>query len=153
MAGLSRHGSPKDIYETPNSRMTAEFIGSCNMFEGEIIEDEADHVVIRSHLLDAPVRISHGISSSQDNHQVWVAVRPEKTRLSRTKPDKSHNWSEGVVDDIAYLGTHSVYYIRLPSGQIVQSNNANTDRHGDSLDFEETCFVSWESASPVVLNN
>ena len=41
-------GEPTDIYEFPNSRFVANFIGSANMFEGVVIEDEPDHVRIRS---------------------------------------------------------------------------------------------------------
>ncbi len=114
-AGLSRPARQRDIYETPNSRMTAEFIGSVNMFEGQIIEDEADHVVIQSHLLDAPIRVGHGISTAPESTDVWVAVRPEKTYISKKPPVNRNNWSSGIIEDIAYLGTHSVYYVKLPS--------------------------------------
>ena len=146
-------GSPTDIYETPNSRMTAEFIGSVNLFEGQIITDEADHVVIQSHLLEAPIRVGHGISSALEEKKVWVAVRPEKTRISQQLPTHPNNWSKGVVDDIAYLGTHSVYYVKLPSGKIVQANRANTERHGERLTWKDSVYVSWEESSPVVLNS
>ena len=146
-------GSPIDIYESPNSRMTAEFIGSVNLFDGEITEDEADHAVIRSHLLDTPVRISHGISTAQENNQVWVAVRPEKTRISTSKPDSDINCSKGVIEDIAYLGTHSVYYVKLPSGKVVQANQANTERRASRLTWNDSVYVSWDASSPVVLNN
>ncbi|CAM3834894.1 polyamine ABC transporter ATP-binding protein [Parendozoicomonas haliclonae] len=145
-------GSPKDIYESPNSRMTAEFIGSCNIFEGSIVTDEADHAVIESHLLDAPVRIGHGIATNLENPQVWVAVRPEKTMLQHSKPASNENWSSGVVDDIAYLGTHSVYYVRLPSGQVVQSTMVNSERHSHHPTWNDQVYVCWDESSPVVLN-
>mgnify|MGYP000905668710 CR=1 FL=1 len=41
-------GEPTDIYEFPNSRFVAGFIGSVNMVEGVVTEDEPDHVRIRS---------------------------------------------------------------------------------------------------------
>ena len=41
-------GSPQEIYEYPQSKMIADFIGSVNLFEGQIVEDEPDHVLIRS---------------------------------------------------------------------------------------------------------
>ncbi len=146
-------GAPKDIYETPNSRMTAEFIGSVNMFEGQIVEDEADHVVIQSHLLDTPVFVNHGITSAVEDPNVWVAIRPEKTTISTEKPSRDHNWSSGVVYDIAYLGGHSVYYIKLPSGKVVQSTHVNTHRHSEQPTWDDPVFVSWEPASAVVLNS
>ncbi|WP_067519931.1 ABC transporter ATP-binding protein [Endozoicomonas ascidiicola] len=146
-------GSPTDIYETPNSRMAAEFIGSINMFKGRITQDEADHVVIESHLLNAPVRIGHGIATALENPDIWVAVRPEKTRVTREKPATDNNWSSGTIDDIAYLGTHSVYYVKLDSGKIIQANMANIERHGDRPTWNDPVYVSWEESSPVVLNS
>ncbi|MGI9273516.1 MAG: polyamine ABC transporter ATP-binding protein [Endozoicomonas sp.] len=150
---IVQKGSPMDIYETPNSRMTAEFIGSVNIFEGMITVDEADHVVIESHLLETPVFVDHGITSALEDPKVWVAVRPEKTQISRERPVSDSNWSRGVIDDIAYLGAHSVYYVKLPSGKVVQSNMANTSRRGGQPSWEEEVYVSWEPNSAVVLNS
>ena len=146
-------GTPVDIYENPNSRMTAEFIGSVNMFEGEITEEAADHVVINSAQVSNPLYIGHGITSALEERRVWVAVRPEKTFLSREKPKGKFNWCKGVVNDIAYLGGHSVYYVKLPSGMIVQSTMANIIRTADNPTWDDEVYVSWEADSGVVLNS
>ena len=41
-------GTPSEIYEYPNSRFVTEFIGSVNMFEGRLIEDEPAYVRIQT---------------------------------------------------------------------------------------------------------
>ena len=146
-------GTPVDIYENPNSRMTAEFIGSVNMFEGEIDEEAPDHVIIRSSSLSAPMYIGHGITAALEDRKVWVAVRPEKTLISREKPEGDFNWAEGIVHDIAYLGAHSVYYIKLPSGMVVQSNMANIERTADHPTWDDKVYVCWDDRSGVVLNS
>lgn len=150
---IVQEGTPVDIYENPNSRMTAEFIGSVNMFEGEIIEEAPDHVVIRSPLVSNALYIGHGITSALENRNVWVAVRPEKTFLSRNQPQGKYNWCKGIVNDIAYLGGHSVYYVTLPSGMVVQSIMANVIRTADNPTWEDEVYVSWEADSGVVLNS
>lgn len=146
-------GTPVDIYENPNSRMTAEFIGSVNIFEGEISVDESDHVVIDCSLLDAQVYIDHGIATALEERKCWVAIRPEKIEISKEKPETPYNWAAGTVFDIAYLGAHSVYYIRLASGLIVQSNMANTIRTADHPTWDDTVYISWEADSSVVLTS
>ncbi|WP_330924042.1 ABC transporter ATP-binding protein [Candidatus Sororendozoicomonas aggregata] len=146
-------GTPVDIYENPNSRMTASFIGSVNMFEGEIIDEAADHVLIQSGDLAKPVYVGHGITSALEERKVWYALRPEKTVMQREKPEGEHNWAKGTVHDIAYLGAHSVYHIKLPSGKIVQSNMANTERSADHPTWDDEVYVSWEPNSGVVLNS
>lgn len=146
-------GTPIDIYENPNSRMTAEFIGSVNMFEGEIVEEEAGYVIIQSHQIHQPIYIGHGIMAPLEDRKVWIAVRPEKTMVTREQPEGSYNWSKGVVHDIAYLGGHSVYHIRLPYGMMVQSNMANVIRTADNPTWGDEVYISWDDDSGVVLNS
>src|SRR4029453_13080677 len=78
-------GTPHEIYEFPNTRFTAEFIGNVNMFEGRVVEDEPDRVLIDSPDLGASIYIGHGVSAAPDA-TVWTAVRPEKVVLSREAP-------------------------------------------------------------------
>ena len=73
--------------------------------------------------------------------------------MTREQPEGKHNWSKGVVHDIAYLGGHSVYHIRLPSGMIVQSSMANVVRTADKPTWEDEVFIQWDDDSGVVLNS
>ncbi|HZO24347.1 MAG TPA: ABC transporter ATP-binding protein, partial [Steroidobacteraceae bacterium] len=66
-------GTPTDIYEFPATRFVADFIGSVNMFEGRLIEDEPDFVRIQCDDLGGVVHVNHGISSAP-GATVWVAV-------------------------------------------------------------------------------
>src|SRR5215467_4583996 len=79
-------GTPSDIYEFPATRFVADFIGSVNMFEGKLIEDEPDYVRIRCEEIGGVIYVNHGISSAPDA-TVWVAVRPEKINISRQAPE------------------------------------------------------------------
>ncbi len=146
-------GSPMDIYESPANRMVAQFIGSVNLFEADIIEDEVDHLIIQSPNLPQRFYVGYGVSTSVDSTKVWLAIRPEKTYITREQPTDEYNWCAGKVEDIAYLGGISVYYIRLSNGLRVQSMMTNSDRRSDAPRWEEQVFVSWEAASGVVLRS
>ncbi len=74
-------GTPSEIYEFPSSKFVADFIGSVNMFEGKLIEDEPEHVRIGSEELGGTIYVSHGISAPPEAI-VWAAVRPEKIFMS-----------------------------------------------------------------------
>jgi putrescine transport system ATP-binding protein len=150
---IAQTGSPMDIYESPNSRMIAEFIGTVNLFEGELLEDEADHVIIKSASLPQGFYVDHGVSTSVEDKQIWLAVRPEKTIMSREQPQGEYNWAKGVVHDIAYLGGISVYYIKLENDQIVQSSMTNHERRSDRPTWEDNVFIRWEASSGVVLRS
>jgi len=150
---IAQTGSPMDIYESPSSRMVAEFIGSVNLFEGEIVVDEADHAIIESPKLEQQFYIGHGVTTNVEDKQVWLAVRPEKARISREQPQNEYNWCHGEVEDIAYLGGISVYYIRLANDQVIQSVMTNRDRRSDPPTWKDKVFISWEATSGVVLRS
>ncbi|MCQ4257912.1 polyamine ABC transporter ATP-binding protein [Stutzerimonas stutzeri] len=151
---IAQVGSPMDIYETPASRLVCEFIGNVNLFDGELIEDMGDHAVIASPGLENPIYVGHGISTRAQDKQITYAIRPEKLLIGTELPElerPGYNWAKGVVHDIAYLGGHSVYYIKLPSGGVLQAFMANAERHVKLPTWEEEVFVYWWDDSGVVL--
>ncbi len=78
-------GVPHDIYEFPNSRYVAEFIGTMNIFDGVIIADEPDHVVIDAPDAGGELYITHNATMPVGSH-VSVAIRPEKVMISKVAP-------------------------------------------------------------------
>ncbi len=145
-------GTPHEIYEFPATRFVADFIGNVNMFEGRIVEDEPDHVLIESSEFGSPIYVGHGVSAPPDAI-VWTAVRPEKMLLSRDPPGKTtHNAVQGTVKEIAYMGDMSVYLVQLPSGKTVRITQPNSFRqHEDRLTWEDRAWVSWHESSAVVV--
>jgi len=144
-------GTPTEIYEYPSSRFVAEFIGSVNTFEGRLIEDEPSYVRIECDDLEAPIYVDHGVSSAP-GATVWAAIRPEKIRISREKPDATDNWASAVVSDIAYMGDMSIYLLRLASGKVVRVTRPNVYRHAeDNITWDEQVFLHWRPESPVVV--
>ena len=155
--GLMNHGeivqvgTPTEIYEYPNSRFVAEFIGSVNMFEGRLIEDEPSYVRIEAGDLDVPIYVDHGVSSAP-GATVWAAIRPEKILMTREKPEGADNWTTGVVRDIAYMGDLSIYLVRLASGKVVRITQPNVFRHADErITWDEQVYLRWDPSSPVVV--
>jgi len=149
---IAQVGTPTDIYEFPNSRFVADFIGSVNIFEGQLIEDEPGHVRIRCPELDTTVFVSHGISSAP-GVKVSVAIRPEKIEMTRGGPYGAENLTRGIVKDIAYMGDMSVYLVKLNSGRTVRVTIPNVERHADErIVWDEAVHLSWHASSPVVLS-
>ena len=110
-------GTPSDIYEYPTSKFVADFVGSVNLFEGHLVEDEPDHVRVECPELGRLfLRGSRGQRPAEAT--VWVALRPEKVFISRESPGPGgDNQVSGVIKEIAYLGDLSVYLVQLPTGR------------------------------------
>jgi putrescine transport system ATP-binding protein len=152
-------GEPTEIYEFPNSRFVANFIGSANMVEGVVTEDEPDHVRIRSAELGADIYVDHGVDCSPEQI-LWWAIRPEKIRLTREKPapqtgvPPDANMTKGFVEDIAYLGDMTVYQVRLDNGRYMRVTKANALRGDpDAISWDETVWASWSGSSGSVLTS
>src|SRR3984885_11321596 len=110
---LEQVASPRELYEAPNSRWIAEFVGDVNMFEGEIRPGEAGRLLVATR--DAGTIIVAGPRQPLAKAIVSVAIRPEKIKLSRrvSASDAIHahaiNRLEGVVTDVSYLGGLTSY--------------------------------------------
>ncbi len=144
-------GTPHDIYEFPSNRFVAEFIGNVNMFEGRIVEDEPDHVLIECAELGAPIYVGHGVSTAPDAI-AWTAVRPEKIQLTREQPAGDTNRAQGVIKEIAYMGDMSIYLLQLDSGKVVRVTQPNSMRHAeDRFTWDERAWISWHESSGVVV--
>src|SRR5947209_9464004 len=115
---LIQIGTPSDVYEQPNSRWVAEFIGEVNLIEGRVLDARAGATLIET-AAAGTVRAgpSSGVSAGD---KVYLAVRPEKVRIGIGPPPAgSENCVMGRVWNIGYLGDLSVYKIRLDTGLVM----------------------------------
>ena len=142
-------GTPKELYESPNSRYAAEFIGSANVFEGILESNQPDRSVIRCDEIKRPITFDHAVTAIEGAH-LMVAVRPEKIYLAETPPSEE-NCCTGVVEDIAYLGSQSIFHIRLPSNKLVTVSVQNVSRQEELPTWNDPISLYWEKESGVVL--
>ena len=151
-------GQPAEIYETPNCRFVADFIGSVNLFKGHVEVDEPDHVVIATN--ECKHYVSHGITGTA-GMDVHVAVRPEKMTLQTTPvqdaereslAEVGYNMAQGVIEDLAYLGSLTTYHVKLDGGTVVKVTHTNAARHNAAqLTWGDRVYVWWCGSDVVVL--
>jgi putrescine transport system ATP-binding protein len=143
-------GTPKEIYEHPNCRFVADFIGNVNLLEGEVTVDEANRCEVTTPY--GVVSVGHGISGAA-GMAVAVAVRPEKIHISKTQPDVSVNLFNGKVREIAYFGSYNTFIVEMAGGRTVKITETNTTRHeGSVITWEDAVFFWWDDSAPVVLS-
>ncbi len=151
-------GKPAEIYETPNCRFVADFIGSVNLFKGTVEVDEPDHVIIATP--ECKHYVSHGITGTAEM-AVHVAIRPEKMEIQKGLPADSereslaqvgYNQAEGVIEDLAYLGSLTTFHVKLATGVLVKVTRTNAARHNTTqLTWGDKVVVWWCGSDVVVL--
>ena len=144
-------GAPQEVYDFPNSRFVAGFVGSTNLFSGVITVDEADHVQIESEQLARPLYVDHGVSEPL-GMEVHVSIRPERIRVRREAPAAEVNWSHGMVSHMAWMGSYARYQIRLDSGMLVEASVPRLAMaQEDAPAVGEEVFIDWSDDSATVL--
>ncbi|MGY6697514.1 MAG: ABC transporter ATP-binding protein [Roseinatronobacter sp.] len=142
-------GEPREIYETPNSRFVADFIGTVNLFEGQI--DAVAPDMMRIDTADLGPVLLPPMSGLTRGQQVWGAVRPERFAITRTRPEQARNAWQGVVEEMGYIGHMSQYRVRLPNGVLIRASQSNRLRDEDPISWDEQVWISVQPGAFRVL--
>ena len=140
-------GEPRQIYEDPSSKYVADFIGSVNIFDGEV--DVAAPDMMRVNTVEGPM-LCEPVAGLTAKQQVHIAVRPERIQLSRTAIEAA-NTMQGTVDEVAYMGNLSVYRVRLNDGRCLKVTAANGLHEENPITWDEPVFIGWSAAASTVL--
>ena len=147
-------GSPKAIYQQPNSRQVADFIGSVNIFDGLVKQSPANSAqaqCIDVECADALLRVPSNQACYVDM-AVGVAIRPEKMLLSRKKPSAKINHVSGVITEMTYFGAHTNYHVKLASGKVLQVQvQSHVDEDNADLSWGDQVYASWGDNAMVLL--
>ena len=146
---LAQVATPADIYEQPNSRWVADFIGDVNLIEGRVVSSGGGHITIES-VAGGRLKVAHPVDITV-GAMVWVALRPEKI-LIETRGLSDENCFPGQVVDVGYLGGVSVYKIKLDNGLDMKVAVANRTRLAErSIGQDERVWLSFPPEAGVVL--
>ena len=140
---------PPEIYEQPNSRWVAQFVGDVNLIEGKLLSAGAEGALIESGA--GRIRVQQA-ADARPGDTVWVALRPEKLRISREPPPGEENRVAGQVGDIGYLGDVSVYQVKTDGGLLMKASVANLTRLTERpITWDDRVWLSWAPDAGVVL--
>jgi putrescine transport system ATP-binding protein len=148
---LMQVAPPAEIYERPNSRWVADFIGEVNLFEGRV---GGDGFSVEGTALGR-LRVGAKIDA-EPQATVWVAVRPEKMQITRAEPAPDRQATESyvaaTVADVGYLGDLSIYKLRTDAGVLIKAAIANTGRSGDdAIGWDDKVWLSFPPQAAIVL--
>ncbi|MBI3701963.1 MAG: ABC transporter ATP-binding protein [Afipia sp.] len=147
---LVQVAAPRELYETPNSRWIAGFVGDINLIEGEVVSRTGDRVEVNAKEVGRVI-----VPKAPDAKEICLAIRPEKIRLSpkvsgASLPDNSF---DAVVTDIGFLGGISICKVKLESGAMLRVTMANATRtSADSMSVGDSVRVSFAPGDIVVLD-
>jgi putrescine transport system ATP-binding protein len=145
--------TPAEIYEAPNSRFVADFIGDVNIFDGKVSSASNGIVEIA---VDSGFSVKVAASEKPANGApAGFAIRPEKMRVGRTPPANAGiNSAKGELWDIGYLGDMTVFHVKLDNGKVVKASSLNAQRSvEDPFTYDQEVWVSFDEDAGVLLRD
>lgn len=143
--------TPDRVYETPNSVYVADFIGDVNIIEGTIHQLEGEMAELAWSEKATNIKAMAGEGTTKGSSAAF-AIRPEKVAIATEEPVDRHNRVQGEVEDIAYLGNISTYYVRLENGNLVKAQTANDRRISRrNISWHDTVWLSWRDTAGIIL--
>lgn len=146
-------GTPVEIYDRPQTRFVADFIGDTNLFRGQRVTIAAQKTGLAAG--NGLVLALPDAQHAPDGGVLSVALRPEKIRLS-PRADAAHLpaglSANGSVDSTNFLGGAVLYRIILDSGHRVlaqQPNAGASELHAPGAPVT----LRWTAADLVVLKD
>jgi putrescine transport system ATP-binding protein len=148
---LAQVAPPRALYEQPNSRWVAGFVGDVNLLDGTVMGADAGGLAIAG-AGGRRYRVA-AAGAARPGQTVSLALRPEKLRLTAAPPaDAAENCLAGRVHDIAYLGDVSLYRVTLDDGSVITASIANASRVVDRpMGWDDAVWLSWTPEAGVVL--
>jgi len=149
---LVQVGPPGEIYEQPNSRYVADFIGDINILDGTVVSRSGGVVELSAE--NGGRVVVETAEPLQTGQPVHVAIRPEKMQISLDPaPDGAPNQFRGEVFDIGYLGDWTIYLVDIEgSHRRLRVSRANMSRFVERpITWEDKVHVSFASDAGVLL--
>jgi spermidine/putrescine transport system ATP-binding protein len=144
-------GSPREIYERPQTSFVADFIGSLNALELRIDEVVGANAVMRlgeAERLVVPIGSGH-----RPGESVRVAVRPERVQIERAGSPLLNGGSrvEGTIAEVVFLGMYTQFHVDTRAGRLVSHRLA--DESLRPLEAGSRVALSWEPEQASVLGD
>jgi spermidine/putrescine ABC transporter ATP-binding subunit len=139
---------PDELYEQPNCRMVADFIGTTNLFPARVLARADGGIRLEAR----GVGELHLPEEGQPGTEVGIAVRPEKVRISLEHPADGLIAVPGTIAQLAYFGDYSHVFVDAGANVRITCYRTN-DRRRQAADLTvgDACWVSWDPADCILL--
>ncbi|WP_162801797.1 ABC transporter ATP-binding protein [Candidatus Chromulinivorax destructor] len=151
---IEQVGTPKEIYEFPQSTMVARFVGSTNILHGHLVLEREELYLYIDEFNRVLVPMVGNWQDLLQQKRVYLSIRPEKVEISKRLLVGFSNHVTGTVSAIIYHGRSTQYNIALPNGSVMQVFEQNEEHFPkETIDYDEIVNVYWQKENSVLLKN
>ena len=142
-------GTPRELYDQPQSRYVADFVGTSNFFEGRITSLRGQTAMIS--LVDGETYDAIFLEAPNVGETACMSIRPEQIRMSNEGTPRS---LEVTIQNRIFLGEHTEYLVQHAQlGNIAVMAPRQSDANLDALQKGDTAWVHWSPDAALILKN
>lgn len=149
---IEQIGTPKEIYEFPNSSFVARFVGTTNILHGKLRELDTEPAIEIQDLGFFKIYIPKKKTWIKEGHEALMSIRPEKIFISKTEAKNFSNQIKGIVESIVYHGRSTQYNVLLANYMRIQVFSQNEEHFPqEDIDYDNEVYLYWQKENAVLL--
>lgn len=139
---IEQIGTPQEIYRTPKTRFVADFLGSSNIFTGDVVH--ADAATIGLSTPSGTFRLNAAAGGAvKTGQQATITVLDTKPALSLDRPAESRNMLRAKVIGEEFVGATATIYLETAGGQEIRVQKSHAELSDLPVDIGQELYVSW----------
>ena len=146
---IEQIGTPKEIYEFPNSSFIAHFVGTTNSFSGTLCGEDEIEVPELGRLKTFTPQKKEWM---KEGANVVMSLRPEKVFISKKPVENFSNTLTGIVNHIVYYGRSTQYNVMVNGQVLIQVFEQNEEHFAhEDIDYDDQVYLYWQKENVVLL--
>lgn len=150
---IEQIGTPKQIYEFPQSSFVAKFVGTTNLFSGTLLNISSEQPEMEVPDLGTfKIYIPQDKPWIQEGADALLSVRPEKILITKQETENFSNQLKGIVEAIVYHGRSTQYNVRLPNKMLLQVFEQNEEHFPQQvIDYDDEVYLYFQKMNVVLM--
>ncbi len=149
---IEQIGTPKEIYEYPQSSFVANFVGTTNILTGHLRHYSGNAQVDVPNVGLFNINIPKDSSWMSNGCQVKISIRPEKIFISKKAVENFSNVVKGTVQSIVYHGRSTQYNVLINNHvrlEVFEQNEMHFSQ--EIIDYDNEVYLYWQQENAVIL--
>lgn len=141
-------GGVTELYENPQTRFVADFLGETNLFDGAVVPN-GSHARLESDFevhIDSEMIPNTGVSGTE----ITYTIRPESLEIGKSDLNMENMW-QGTIENVIYKGSTTSYEVRVEQSDRLMTVLEQRTRDASPYESSDSVFVGFEPSDGQVV--
>lgn len=140
---IEQIGTPQQIYRAPRSRFVADFLGSSNIFSGEVTSVDDAGIALKTPAGSFRLGAARLPAPPSVGQRTTLTVLDTKTNLAVTAPSGNYNVITARMIGEEFVGATATIYLETDGGQEIRVQKGHDELASLPLQIGQKFAVYW----------